>query len=176
MRNAFLILNNCLHADRLLVTFLSILANNAIALPLAATFPTPELRYILNHSQASVFLTSEKHHDKAQEVISAEIESMPVFVKTDKILQGSKSVETVSIEDADTSHGGMMLYTSGTTSRPVIMPASHTTSTSLIPPRKASSSPPQPWPPKHNPSRTLGSTVQPTTSYTSSRSTTSTAA
>lgn len=105
------------------VTFLSILANNAIALPLAATFPTPELRYILNHSQASVFLTSEKHHDKAQEVIADEIPSKPIFVKTDKILQGSKSVETVSIQDAETNQGGMMLYTSGTTSRPVSITA-----------------------------------------------------
>lgn len=101
------------------MTFLSVLANNAIALPLAASFPTPELRYILNNAQASVFLTSDKHHDKAQEVIAEELESKPVFVKTDKILEGNKSVETVSIDDADINKGGMMLYTSGTTSRPV---------------------------------------------------------
>lgn len=103
------------------MTFLSILASNAIALPLAASFPSPELRYILNNAEAAVFLTSEKHYEKAQDVLKEDVEIKPAYVKVDKILAGSKSVESVTLEDdgGESKDGGMMLYTSGTTSRPV---------------------------------------------------------
>lgn len=101
------------------MTFLSVLANNAIALPMAASFPASELRYILNNSRASVFLTSDKHLDKAEDVIKEEIETQPTFVKVSKILAGNKSVESISLEEPASDKGGMMLYTSGTTSRPV---------------------------------------------------------
>lgn len=101
------------------VTFLSIIANNAIAVPLSASFPTPELRYIIDNSQPFVFLTSEKHNDKAQEVLQEGIENKPVFARMDKLMEGSKSVETVNLDAEANDDGGMMLYTSGTTSRPV---------------------------------------------------------
>lgn len=101
------------------VTLLSVLANNAIALPLAASFPANELRYFLNNSRASIFLTSDKHLDQAEDVVKDGLETPPSFIKVTKILAGSKSVETVTLEDPPADKGGMMLYTSGTTSRPV---------------------------------------------------------
>lgn len=101
------------------MTFLSVIANNAIAVPLSASFPTPELRYIIDNSQPSVFLTSDKHHDKAQEVLQEGLETKPAFMRMDKIMKGSESVETGNLDAEANDDGGMMLYTSGTTSRPV---------------------------------------------------------
>ena len=43
-------------ANELIVTFLAILASSAIALPLAPSHPSSELRYMLNDSAATVVM------------------------------------------------------------------------------------------------------------------------
>ena len=101
------------------VTFLSILANRAIALPLSPQFPTSELRYIVNDAKAAVVLASEKMQEKAADVLEEDIDTRPVYSNVEKILAGSESVESVEFSEVTEDKGGMMLYTSGTTSRPV---------------------------------------------------------
>jgi acyl-CoA synthetase (AMP-forming)/AMP-acid ligase II len=100
------------------VTLLSIFANNSIAVPLCTTFPNHELRYIVNHSEPLLLLSSEKFRDKAEDVIREGMQKKPI-VAVDKISAGNRSAESIHLADNGTDDGGMMLYTSGTTSRPV---------------------------------------------------------
>jgi acyl-CoA synthetase (AMP-forming)/AMP-acid ligase II len=100
---------------------LAIFASDAIALPLSPAFPTGELKYILDNSQAKMLLTTEKYADKAMAVLREGLEHEPIFNVRNK-LQGTSS-ESVTLKDLERpSLGGMMLYTSGTTNRPVINP------------------------------------------------------
>jgi malonyl-CoA/methylmalonyl-CoA synthetase len=100
------------------VTLLSIFANHSIAVPLCTTFPDHELRYIVDQSQSLMLLSSEKFKDKAQNVVKEGLESKPL-VAVEKIKEGKKSSEHITLEQPKSEDGGMMLYTSGTTSRPV---------------------------------------------------------
>ena len=97
---------------------LSIMANNAIAVPLCTTHPNNELRYIIDQSEALMLLSSEKFKEKAQDVISEGTTNKPI-VAVEKIMDGSSSAERIELEDIPGDEGGLMLYTSGTTSRPV---------------------------------------------------------
>ena len=107
------------HADMdEIVTLLSIFANHSIAVPLCTTFPDHELRYIIDQSQSLMLLSSEKFQDKAQNVVKEGLESKPL-VGVEKIKEGNKSSEHITLEAPVSEDGGMMLYTSGTTSRPV---------------------------------------------------------
>ncbi|RJE20527.1 AMP-binding enzyme [Aspergillus sclerotialis] len=99
------------------VMLLSILASNAIALPLSPSFPTGELKYIMNNSRAKVLLSTEKFENKATQIVEAGLEREPRIEVMKKILKGG-SVENLEFEDLKDQAGGMMLYTSGTTSRP----------------------------------------------------------
>lgn len=100
---------------------LAIFASDAIALPLSPAFPTGELKYILDNSQAKMLLVTEKYSDKAMEVLREGLEHDPIFNVRTK-LQGT-SGEPVTLKDLEQpSAGGMMLYTSGTTNRPVRSP------------------------------------------------------
>lgn len=103
------------------VTLLSILASNAIALPVAPGFPVGELRYILNHAEALMFISSARFADKAAEVLQEGLDHQPISSRAEKIAEGRTTEEQVTLEEVgDTvDKGGMMLYTSGTTSRPV---------------------------------------------------------
>jgi len=100
------------------VTFLAILANQAIALPLSPAFPNPELEYILNDSEAKLVLASAKLESKAQDVLKGDITHTPVYSQIHRIVEG-KGSEDIRFEDMADDVGGMMLYTSGTTNRPV---------------------------------------------------------
>lgn len=104
--------------DFLLVTLLSILGAHSIAVPLSPGFPVHELKYIIDHSQASLLLASSKFDVKAQDVLKAGLETQPRLVKIPKKM-GDISFTGVSLVGPDDGQGGMMLYTSGTTSRPV---------------------------------------------------------
>jgi malonyl-CoA/methylmalonyl-CoA synthetase len=100
------------------VTLLSILGTHSIALPLSPAFPPHELQYILDHSQASMLLSSNNFKGKAIEVLKKGLEGNPKYVKLGKKLGGA-TYEKVALEDPTDGEGGMMLYTSGTTNRPV---------------------------------------------------------
>lgn len=100
------------------MTLLAVFAARAIALPLSAGFPAPELQYILNQSEANLLVSSDKFAKKAGEVLAAGLESTPAHLRLEKLLGGSAH-ETVAIGDEDAGQAAMMLYTSGTTNRPV---------------------------------------------------------
>jgi len=102
-----------------IVTLLSILGSNSIAVPLSSGFPASELRYILDNSQALMLLSSAKFQEKAAEVVKERLEKSPILSTVKKRLEGSGSKENIKLEGDEESRGGMMLYTSGTTSRPV---------------------------------------------------------
>jgi acyl-CoA synthetase (AMP-forming)/AMP-acid ligase II len=101
------------------VTLLSILGNNSIALPLCPSFPTVELRYILNDSQSTLLLSSEKFRLKSEEVVKEGLENAPFLQCLEKRLGGRTDVAPVNLDGLGSGQGGMMLYTSGTTNRPV---------------------------------------------------------
>lgn len=108
-------------SDNHTVTLLAILASHAVALPLSPGFPTGELKYIMDNSQAKVLIATEKFANKAQAVIKAGLDREPILDIRDKMQVGANPSESVTLEDLGglQSQAGMMLYTSGTTSRPV---------------------------------------------------------
>ncbi|KAJ6151704.1 hypothetical protein N7470_006832 [Penicillium chermesinum] len=108
------------------VTLLAIFASDAIALPLSPAFPVSELQYILDNSQAKLLLATEKYAEKATQIVNAGLKREPLLNIRRKIHAGANP-EPVELEDMNqSSSGGMMLYTSGTTNRPkgVLIPNS----------------------------------------------------
>jgi len=65
-----------------------------------------------------MLVCSNKFDNKARELLSAESEGNPILVTVEKKLGGSGHKE-VDLSESSEGYGGMMLYTSGTTSRPV---------------------------------------------------------
>lgn len=65
-----------------------------------------------------MLLSSQKFESKAKEVLGNELESRPRHVKLEKRLDGAEHVEVI-LDGPEVGEGGMMLYTSGTTNRPV---------------------------------------------------------
>lgn len=73
----------------------------------------------MDNSGASVLLATERYTDKAQQVLNAGLDKEPVLDVREKITRGG-NVSRVSLEELNQGgSGGMMLYTSGTTNRPV---------------------------------------------------------
>lgn len=104
------------------VTLLAALACRSIAVPLSPAFPTAELQYVLDHSEASLLISSSKFRSKADEVISSGLAAAPIRLELGKHESGSEH-EAVPLDGEDGGSAGMMLYTSGTTNRPVrVMP------------------------------------------------------
>ncbi|KAJ4336924.1 hypothetical protein N0V95_008492 [Ascochyta clinopodiicola] len=118
--------------DRSPVTLLSILAAHAVAVPLSPTFPAHELRYIIDQSESLMLLSSDKFQDKADEILKEDMETSPINWKREKIMMG-KTDDYVTLEEPTSTKGGMMLYTSGTTSRPkgVLLPQDVLTAQSM---------------------------------------------
>jgi malonyl-CoA/methylmalonyl-CoA synthetase len=86
---------------------------------LAPSFPSSELRYILDHSGALVLLSSAKYAAQAKEVLKEGLENTPLFAQVDKLEKGSdESFDVELVGQIDSAAGGMMLFTSGTTARP----------------------------------------------------------
>ncbi|EKG17074.1 AMP-dependent synthetase/ligase [Macrophomina phaseolina MS6] len=114
------------------VTLLSVLASNAIAVPMSPAFPAHELQYIVNQSAALMLLASDKCQEKAQEVLKEGLEHEPISAKVAKRLEGASGDGDVELVAAPDEKGGMMLYTSGTTNRPkgVLIPISTLTAQS----------------------------------------------
>lgn len=100
------------------MTLLSIFACDSIAVPLSSTFPVSELRYITENSEAVTLLSSGMFENQARTVLKEGIERRPTLDVVDKKLSGSGQDEVQLVQLPNTK-GGMMLYTSGTTSRPV---------------------------------------------------------
>ena len=104
------------------VTLLSVISSGAIAVPLCPEFPPSELAFVLDNSRTRLFLSSDKFQSKGRAVLDEPLPRRPHFHVTEKRLQGS----TKSVGSSDGSQhedqGGLMLYTSGTTSRPVSCP------------------------------------------------------
>jgi len=99
------------------------MASNAIAVPLAPSFPSSELRYNLNNSAAAALLYSTEYAAKAKDVMKEGIDSSLAEALVEEIADGtkqpaaSKAIEWTGSADA-VAQGGLMLYTSGTTARP----------------------------------------------------------
>lgn len=100
------------------MTLLAVMAARSIAVPLSPAFPAPELQYILNQSEASLLVSSTKFTPKAKEVLATDLTSKPAHLELAKHMGGG-SHEDVALGDSDPGEAGMMLYTSGTTNRPV---------------------------------------------------------
>ena len=100
---------------------LSIFASNAIALPLSPAFPTSELQYIMDNSSAKLLLATEKYAEKADQILVSGLDRKPIFDVRSKIKSGSNESIQFQLEQSSSSQSisGMMLYTSGTTNRPV---------------------------------------------------------
>lgn len=94
------------------VNLLAVLGSNAIAVPLAPAFPVSELRYNIEQSQAMTLLATKEHEAKAKDVVKGLSETLTI----PDMKSGTASR---NFDPAGESQGGMMLYTSGTTSRPV---------------------------------------------------------
>jgi malonyl-CoA/methylmalonyl-CoA synthetase len=94
-----------------LVTLLGIIAANCTAIPLAPVYPPKELAYIVENSGAKVLLSSEEYQGKAEESLNGNAR-LHVFKKHELRRHGKAVIETPT-------DGGLMLYTSGTTSLPV---------------------------------------------------------
>lgn len=105
------------------MTLLSIFACDNIAVPLSSGFPASELRYILENSEAVTLVSSENFEEKAVEVLKEGLEHLPnkpTLTVVEKRRQGSGQ-DDVQLVTLPMNKGGMMLYTSGTTSRPVTL-------------------------------------------------------
>ena len=100
------------------VTLLSILASGAIAVPLAPSFPTSELSYVVDHCEAKILLASGRNWDKAQELTRGETSKKLSTFRVDELLSNGRKGMQEHLREAHT-YGGMMLYTSGTTNKPV---------------------------------------------------------
>ena len=98
---------------------MSILAHDAIALPLAPSFPDSELQYILENSSAALLLSTSKFKQKAEAVLTGDAPHRPQLEVLEEIVTGGTSAENVKLESCPSSESGLMLYTSGTTNRPV---------------------------------------------------------
>lgn len=94
------------------------MAAKSIAVPLSPAFPASELQYILDQSEASLLVSSTKFASKAQQVLATELASKPAHLELGKHVSGEPRQE-VTLDDTDPGAAGMMLYTSGTTNRPV---------------------------------------------------------
>ena len=88
-------------------------------MPLSPGFPAHELRYILDNSEASILLSSTKFKNKTEEVFKDGLEHQPILSFVEKRLGSNGAGEKVELQESASRDGGLMLYTSGTTNRPV---------------------------------------------------------
>ncbi|KAI9706674.1 MAG: hypothetical protein M1836_003684 [Candelina mexicana] len=82
--------------------------------------------FLAENGEALMLLSTEKFHDKSQEVVKGEIHKKLIVSTIEKRLVSDTSSKNVELEALGDDNGGLMLYTSGTTSRPkgVLLPQS----------------------------------------------------
>ncbi|KAL3485590.1 hypothetical protein BJX62DRAFT_37117 [Aspergillus germanicus] len=121
-RVAFMALNSYDY----IVILLSILASDAIAVPLSTSFPVSELKYIMDDSQSGVLVSNPMWLEKMEALLRSGLNQSVAFDMWAGIDMGASHVESVELNGLDGGHGGLMLYTSGTTNRPkgVLIPQS----------------------------------------------------
>lgn len=100
------------------MTLLAVFACNAIAVPLALSFPVFELRHVLNVSQASAFIASTRQTEKATEVLKEGLSTEPSLLQIELLLDQIENKITLDQDIPCTANAGMMLFTSGTTAKP----------------------------------------------------------
>lgn len=66
-----------------------------------------------------MLLASPRFATKADDVLAGELEKAPILSRLEKIIEGNSINQDVALEEVKEDRGGMMLYTSGTTNRPV---------------------------------------------------------
>ena len=66
-----------------------------------------------------MLISSRKFSGKADDTLKEGLENHCINAKTEKIVEGGMSSHEPVLEDVEEVKGGMMLYTSGTTNRPV---------------------------------------------------------
>jgi acyl-CoA synthetase (AMP-forming)/AMP-acid ligase II len=99
------------------------MAARAIAVPMSPAFPDPELRYILNQSEAALLVSSPRFAAKAKQVLAADLAAPLAHLELPKHQGGrDAAADQISWSEQGPGNAGMMLYTSGTTNRPVWMP------------------------------------------------------
>ncbi|PHH66289.1 hypothetical protein CDD81_7882 [Ophiocordyceps australis] len=108
------------------VTLLAIIAARAIAVPLSPAFPVPELQYILDHSEASLLVSTPRFASKVQALLATQLSAPPRHLELPKHHGADTQHETVELQGTDAGDAALMLYTSGTTNRPkgVLLPQS----------------------------------------------------
>lgn len=88
-------------------------------MPISPSFPVSEVHYILDNSETLILVSSAKFQKKAEDIMST-MKVKPLTGSVEKSLVGCTSSQRVRLEDQeDSSRTALMLYTSGTTSRPV---------------------------------------------------------
>ncbi|KAI9673360.1 MAG: hypothetical protein M1829_004127 [Trizodia sp. TS-e1964] len=114
-RIAFLVENSYNYV----VTLLSIWGCNAIALPLSPAHPISELKHILSNSEARLILSSSKYEVlaiAASQTGAGQDLKVSVVHKAGKSLDSGPETEIIELNSNNNNKGGLILYTSGTTS------------------------------------------------------------
>ncbi|KAI4267075.1 MAG: hypothetical protein LQ337_008532, partial [Flavoplaca oasis] len=80
----------------------------------------------VDNSESLLLLSSEQFKSKADEILKEGLEKKPISASIEKKAEGHQSSELVQLEENSDDQSGLMLYTSGTTSRPkgVVLPGS----------------------------------------------------
>ena len=100
------------------MTLLSIFACDGIAVPLTSSYPLSELQYITENSQPLTLLASHMFEEQAEKILGSVSGPKPTLNIIEKIMEGGPH-DDVQLIQLPVTKGGLMLYTSGTTSRPV---------------------------------------------------------
>lgn len=95
-----------------LVSLWGIWLAGGIAVPMGLMYPIAELAYVLELSQATALLVSDEYEDKGQQAIDSRKVWLHALPKT------HTKQKNTQLPAIDPNQGALMLFTSGTTSRP----------------------------------------------------------